>query len=216
MRITLVCLVAGALMLVLPARAQVRTYDIAVHPDTEVTYTAVTTRKTVIGKSGGVHGVIAVDPLAIMGKGTRAHFEVAMSTLSSGISYRDEVLRREKWLDSRRHPFAVFELTRIKSAEGQGKTKAQLKPGQVVVVKAEGTLSIKGQRQKVELSITVTAHEPNETQKKLGIHKDYLVLRTRFDVDLAFFGIGRNPPAAWAHTMPKAIRVGVNLVAVSR
>lgn len=198
------------------ASAQVQKYGVVAHPDTEVTYTAKTPLMTIVGKTGAVYGSLELDPRRLASKSSRGHFEVSVATLSTGISYRDEVLRKDKWLDARRHPFAVFEITRVLSVKGPGKQKASFAPGKNIRVKAVGTLSIRGHQEPMEMEVTVTAHKPTPATAKHGITRNYLVIRGAFDVNFARFGIGKNPIAAWANSVPSGVRVEVNLVAVHR
>lgn len=96
--------------------------------------------ETINGVSNGVTGTLRFDPSNLAA--TRGRIVMRVDTLRTGIELRDEHLHGSEWLDARRHPEAVFEITGVSGA-------TTLASGREVTMQVRGRFTLKGQTKDV-------------------------------------------------------------------
>lgn len=129
--------------------------------------------ETFTGKSNKVSGSFTFDPAAKTGTGKVA---IDLASLDTGIPTRNEHLRSAGWLDTERHPTAVFQTTRVQSSGGDN-------------YRVTGQFSLHGVTKTITTKATLKYRPQSEATKKVGFSGDVAHLYTRFDVKLSDYGI---------------------------
>ncbi len=112
-----VCLAAPAI-----SRANATTYRILDDGKSRVTFVSDAPLETMTGKTSKVTGTVTVDPADITK--TKGSFKAPVVSLRTDNDLRDEHLQGDGWLDAKKHPNILFEITEvIPSKKGSVKLK---------------------------------------------------------------------------------------------
>lgn len=158
----------------------------------------------IVGLASGLEAMVMLDPNDIT-KTPRGKVKVAIDKIKTGIDLRDEHLRSEDWLNSKKYPYAEFELTGISNPG----TK-QLKDGQKITVTLQGKFSVHG----VTKNITAPAElfylkESDKTKSRLP--GNLLRVTSNFSIKLSDYGI--KIPEMVVGKVNEEVKIAVNFVA---
>jgi len=190
---TRICLIVSAVLWValLPQAALAESMAFKLIPTySRATFKADAPLETIVGTTAGegVTGTLTVDPAKP--QGATGTVKVDLSTLSSGVTKRDEDMRGEKYLDTANpaNRYAVFE---VKNVEVAG----ALEPGKETPAKVTGNLTIKGKSVQVTSDARVTYIKlttdqlEKDNQKRFGFTTDNIKVRATFATTLSNHGI---------------------------
>jgi len=119
-----------------------------------------------------------------------ASFKIPVSTLSTGIAARDEMLRSEEYLDVANYPVASFTLTGIADP-----SSFQLKDGDEISMTASGELTLHGiskHYSNIKVYMTYIEEKPI-TGKNTGLTGDILHFTAEMSINLSDFAISIQP-----------------------
>jgi polyisoprenoid-binding protein YceI len=147
-----------------------------------VTFTSKAPLETIVGRTGDIVGFVDTDPADILN--SRARFEVDLATMKTGIDVRDGHMR-DQYLETKKYPKAVFELTRVVTAE-----QTTLNNQKSVQLTVEGNFNIHGITRLITIPMTITYYRESEhTQSKLP--GDILRIQAAWDILLSDYKIAR-------------------------
>jgi polyisoprenoid-binding protein YceI len=129
--------------------------------------------ETFTGKTTKVSGSFTFDPSAKTGNGK---LTVDLASLDTGIPTRNDHLRSAGWLDTDKHPTAVFQTTRVQSSGGDN-------------YRVTGQFSLHGVTKTITTKATLKYRAESEATKKAGFAGNVTHLFTKFDVKLSDYGI---------------------------
>jgi polyisoprenoid-binding protein YceI len=139
--------------------------------------------ETILVHSTEITGEVELDTDNILER-PRVMLSVPTESLDTGIPLMNEVMRSERWLDTRKYPRVEFTLARITSPT----TPTALADGVASSVEAEGTFRLHGASATCPVQAEVTWLRPSEhTARRLP--GDLLHLRAHADLRLKDFGI---------------------------
>ncbi len=165
-------------VLVLPvlAQADAKTFRARKDGGSKVTFTSDAPLETIDGISSTVTGKVTFDPGDLSSvKGT---LKVPVKTLRTGNDLRDEHLVGDKWLDAKKNPDAVFEITKVKGP-------SKIKPNKDTKVKVSGKFTVHGITRPVTADATVRwIPFSDEIKGTPGIDNDVLRVKAKFRVKL--------------------------------
>lgn len=140
--------------------------------------------ETIVGKTSSVAARIEVDLNDI--RTAKARFEVDLRDLDTGIDLRNEHMRGPQYLDTEKHPKAVFELLQVKSASSR-----KLKNEKPVELKLLGTFSVHGVTRKIGIFSATATYFKESTQTRMRLPGDLLHVTVRIFIRLSDFKIKR-------------------------
>ena len=131
----------------------------------------------IVGTTSKITGHIQVNPKDIT-KGLKASFALDLASLKTGIDKRDEHMR-DNFLETAKHPIAMLTIDKVTKASDK-----MLVDGKTLMVDAEGTLSLHGVKNTVQLQdITVTYFDESEATKG-RLPGDLLIINGGFSLNL--------------------------------
>lgn len=131
------------------------------------------------GLTHRITGSITFDPNRRTGSGRIA---VDLASIDTGIALRNEHMRSEQWLNTARHPQAVFETTRVRHKSGD-------------TYEVVGNLTLKGVTREVTVDASVRRMPASDATRRAGFQGDVLQVRTQFNIRLSDYNV-RIPAAA--------------------
>lgn len=164
------------------AAAQPREFDVGYGGRNVIRFKSSALLETIEGRTGAVKGSITLDP-ARVNAGAQARLEVDLSKLQTGIAKRDGHMRGPQYLDTAKHPAAVFTLTSIKARKAD--LTAAPDPVKITV---SGEFELHGVARPVTLSGMaryVPLTKETKPLKKMGVSGDAVHFRGSFEVKLA-------------------------------
>jgi polyisoprenoid-binding protein YceI len=210
-----------ALMVILAANvfAQTSTKTFYANDDKKrdvVTFTSKAPLETIVGTTGQIVGFVETDIQNVMN--TKARFEVDLVSVKTGIDMRDGHMR-DQYLETAKYPRAIFELTKVVSAE-----QSTLQNQKTVNVTVEGNFTVHGVSKPITIPLTITYYQESEqTQAKLPgdlirisgtwniLLSDYKINRPQFvllklddkqKVEIDVFGSTGSPVVTFAESNP--------------
>ena len=208
MRIPLSALIPALALLAAPlvATAEPKTFQIRADGGSRIQFLSDAPLETINGVSTKVTGSVTVDPANLAGAQGNVVAETA--ALRTGIDLRDEHLRSDTWLDSRRYPNATFELTRVEGA-------TSLTANQLTQVRVRGRFTMHGVTKNVVATARVRWMPLTDDMRQTpGITGDVLRVSANFTVRLTDFNI--SVPTIVRLKVSNEIRVNVNFRGVAR
>jgi polyisoprenoid-binding protein YceI len=154
--------------------------------------------ETFTGKTNDVSGTISFDPSTRKGFGK---IVVDPSGIDTGIPLRNEHMRSEGWLDTKKYPEIVFEAEKVQPLKGDD-------------YKVTGKFTLHGVTHKITTNVRVRYHVADETTKKVGFEGDVVQLSTKFTIALSDYGI--KLPAMVAGKVAKDVTISLSSYAVSK
>lgn len=151
--------------------ASAQSHEFSVGRGSRVVFTSDAPLETITGRSSEVTGTFTLDPNDL--SQVRGTMRVPIASLRTGVDLRDEHLRGEDWLDAKRHPHAIFEVTRFEGAN-------RLEPERPTPVRIHGRFTLHG----VTRNLTATAHVRLLPGARPRIEAD-----ARFSLKLTDFGV---------------------------
>lgn len=166
--------IATALAFPTAALAQAKRFDVHASGGSRIAFESDATLETITGVSSSVTGRIDVDPADLTTVSGR--IEVPVASLRTGVDLRDEHLRGESWLDARRFPKAVFEITGVQGARA-------LRVGGTTRLRIRGRFTLHG--------VTREITAPAEVTYRTGANGrgPTILARARFNVNLPRHGV---------------------------
>jgi polyisoprenoid-binding protein YceI len=154
--------------------------------------------ETFTGKTNEVSGSIYFDPATRKGSGK---IVVDPSSTDTGIALRNEHMKSEGWLDTKKYPEIVFEAEKAQPLKGDE-------------YRVTGKFTLHGVTRKITKNVRVRYHAADETTKKVGFEGDVVQLATKFTISLADYGI-KLPPMV-AGKVAKDVTISLSSYAVSK
>lgn len=148
-----------------------------------VTFTSKAPLETIIGKTSQATGFVTVDIDDVM-SATTGKFSVDLASLKTGIDMRDGHMR-DNYLETAKYPNAVFEMTKVISADSDVLTDQT--PVNIVV---DGNFSLHGITKAITIPLTVTYFKETESTKN-RLPGDLLHIVGTFDILLSDYNIER-------------------------
>jgi polyisoprenoid-binding protein YceI len=147
-----------------------------------VMFTSQAPLETIVGKTAEITGMVEVDPANV--STAKAHFEVDLASLKTGIDMRDTHMR-EQYLEVAKYPKAVFELTKVvKSSQN---TLDDMKPVDLTV---EGNFTVHGVTKAITIPMKVTYFKESEGTKS-RLPGDLIHVQAQWDLLLSDYSINR-------------------------
>ncbi len=156
----------------------------------------------IVGTTSKITGHIQVNPKDIT-KGLKAAFALDLASLKTGIDKRDEHMR-DNFLETAKYPTAMLTIDKVTKASDK-----MLMDGKTLMVDAEGTLSLHGVKNTVQLEdITVTYFDESEATKG-RLPGDLLIINGGFSLNLPDYSI--EVPQFIFLKLAETIKVSVDL-----
>ncbi len=156
----------------------------------------------IVGTTSKITGSVQVNPKDIM-KGLKASFALDLASLKTGIDKRDEHMR-DNFLETAKYPKAMLTIDKVTKASDN-----MLMDGKTLTVDAEGTLSLHGVKNAVQLKdITVTYFDESEATKG-RLPGDLLIINGGFSLNLPDYNI--EVPQFIFLKLAETIKVSVDL-----
>lgn len=196
------CVALGVLVGV-PALAQAEDKVFEISPDggSRIQFVSDAPLETITGVTSHTTGTLKGDPAKLSGVSGKVSVKVA--TIRTGIELRDEHLRADNWLDAKKHPEAIFEVTKITGAK-------TIKPNQPVSAKVHGKFSLHGVTKEVVADTKIRWVPLTEEMKKIpGMKSDILRIQGTFNIKLTDYKI--SVPTIVRLKVSNEIEVNVNL-----
>jgi len=141
-----------------------------------VVFVSKATTETFQGKTDRLDGRIVVDPASVVDS-VVVHFEVDLASLDTGIGKRNTDMR-EKYLETKKYPKAVFAGASVLGPEG-----ATLATGQTVTFECEGDFTLHGVTKRLHVTVDVTPRDEKTLAFKASFKvplADYNIVRPKF------------------------------------
>jgi polyisoprenoid-binding protein YceI len=156
----------------------------------------------IVGTTNKIMGHVQVNPKDIT-KGLKAAFALDLASLKTGIDKRDEHMR-DNFLETAKYPEAMLTIDKVTKASDN-----MLMDGKTLTVDAEGTLSLHGVKNAVQLKdITVTYFDESEATKG-KMPGDLLIINGGFSLNLPDYNI--EVPQFIFLKLAETIKVSVDL-----
>ncbi len=156
----------------------------------------------IVGTTNKIMGRVQVNPKDVT-KGLKATFELDLASLKTGIDKRDEHLR-DNFLETAKYPKAMLIIDKVTDASDK-----MLMDGKSLTVDAEGTLSLHGVKNTVQLKdIMVTYFDESEATKG-KMPGDLLIINGDFSLNLPDYNI--EVPKFIFLKLAETIKVSVDL-----
>jgi polyisoprenoid-binding protein YceI len=134
------------------------------------------------GTADGIEGSFVLDPQNL--EATRGQIRVAVASMRTGITRRDEHLRSPEWLDAERYPYIEFDLQGLRQVRITERTAGRV----VLQAVAVGDFSLHGVRKPMELPIVMT-YVPESEQTRQRAPGDLVQVQSEFTISLRDFDI---------------------------
>ena len=137
----------------------------------------------ILGTTNQLTGVLRADPKNLRGPGTSVRLEIPVASFKTGVEMRDGAVARA--LGGEKNPRAVFTLEHVLSASANA-----LEPNAAVDIIADGTLELKGVKNRVQVAARITSVPKGGpfSQMRPG---NFVKFAARFDIQLSDFGVER-------------------------
>ena len=156
----------------------------------------------IVGTTNKIMGHVQVNPKDIT-KGLKAAFALDLASLKTGIDKRDEHMR-DNFLETAKYPEAMLTIDKATKASDN-----MLMDGKTLTVDAEGTLSLHGVKNAVQLKdITITYFDESEATKG-KMPGDLLIINGGFSLNLPDYNI--EVPQFIFLKLAETIKVSVDL-----
>ena len=156
----------------------------------------------IVGTTSKITGHIQVNPKDIT-KGLKAAFALDLASLKTGIDKRDEHMR-DNFLETAKYPTAMLTIDKVTKASDK-----MLVDGKTLMVDAEGTLTLHGVKNTVQLKdITATYFDESEATKG-RLPGDLLIINGGFSLNLPDYNI--EVPQFIFLKLAETIKVSVDL-----
>ena len=208
MRISIATLLPAFALLAVPlvSNAEPKTFQIRADGGSRIQFLSDAPLETINGVSTKVTGTVTVDPTDL--SSARGSLSAETGALRTGIDLRDEHLRSDTWLDSRRYPNATFELTSVEGATA-------LTANQQAQVRVRGRFTLHGVTKNVVATARVRWMPLTDDMRSTpGITGDVLRVSASFMVRLTDYDI--SVPTIVRLKVSNEIRVNVNFRGVAR
>jgi polyisoprenoid-binding protein YceI len=188
-----------------PAWGSPMTFAINSTGGSRVTFESDAPVENIVGVTTSVSGSFTTDfdeP-----KKSRANVVVDLTTVKTGIDKRDAHMRSPDFLDTKKHPNATFNLTKI-DIKGDPRANGGAK------AVGTGSLTIKGVQREIQVPVKVAFRALDDQLKKLGFNGDVLRVTGDFDIQLSDYGI--KVPGMLGQKVSNTIKLAVALTAVAK
>ncbi len=154
--------------------------------------------ETFTGKTNEVSGTLVFDPSTHKGSGK---IIIDPSSIDTGIPLRNDHMKSEGWLDTKKYPQIVFEAEKVQQLRGDD-------------YKVTGKLTLHGVTKKITTTVRARYRAADETTKKAGFVGDVVQLSTKFNITLSDYKI--TIPGMAAGKVAKDVTIGLNAYAVGK
>lgn len=154
--------------------AQVQTFKIGgVDARQQVSWESVSSLETMVGRTHKITGAVQFDPKAKTGK---ASIIVDAASMKTGIDLRDEHMRSEQWLDTKKFPEIKFETTKVEHKSGDK-------------YKVTGNFTMHGVTKVVTTEATVKYFAESATTKSARFEGNVVQIKSNFKIKMSDYGI---------------------------
>lgn len=146
-------------------------YKVAKGGESKIQFVSDAPLEKITGATTDIKGSITLDPAKL--SRAKGKITVRVASLDTNNDLRDEHLRGDDWLDAKKHPRAVFKITKVSGAKS-------LSPGKAVNVKVHGTFTIHG----VTKPVVAKAKVRLTNENVLRVQANFKVKLTDFKVSV--------------------------------
>ncbi|MBS1718739.1 MAG: YceI family protein [Armatimonadetes bacterium] len=129
--------------------------------------------ETFTAKTNEVSGAIVFDPVAKTGHG---QITVQVKGLDTGIPLRNQHLASPMWLDAEKYPTITFSTTSVSHLSGNN-------------YRVKGNFTLHGVTKSITTTATVLYRAESDQTRKVMYQGDVIKLSTKFNINLATYGI---------------------------
>jgi polyisoprenoid-binding protein YceI len=147
----------------------------------EIKFVSTAPVEKIEGVAKGISGGFAIDMQNL--NATTGKITVAVSSMKTGNSMRDDHMYSDTWLDQKKHPEITFVIKGLKDTKTQGANGRS-----VITATAMGEFTLHGVTKQIETKITITYLAENAETKKIG-QGDFALVQTEFDVPLKDYNV---------------------------
>ncbi len=156
----------------------------------------------IAGYATGISGTLVFDPATP--EATAGKIVVEAASIAMTHPVMTKALHTEEWLNVERHPTVEYEIAKVTDVRKTSASSWDLA--------VSGTLMLKGVRKEKQVTVSATYLPGRLRERNHEGDGDLLVLRCRFSVDRAEFGIQPDLPPV---TVAREIQLSVNIVGVA-
>ncbi len=150
-----------------------------------VEFTSEAPIENVIGTTHQVTGAVTFDPENLENPAATS-VKVDLRTLDTGIEKRNEHMRNEEYLHTKKYPFTEFEM------EGEVNSDAKkIKPGEKVDVTFSGKLTLHGVTREIEVTGKASYFKEDSNLAEMGYPGDMFNFNGGFKLNLDDYNIER-------------------------
>jgi polyisoprenoid-binding protein YceI len=136
------------------------------------------------GTAGNIIGSFQIDLAKL--EATTGKITVAVNSMETGISKRDQHMRSDEWLDAEKFPYIDFNIKYLTNVQWVSNDPSSGKA--VINAEAVGDFYIHGVMKEIKAKITITYfHESETTQKRAP--GNLVLIQAEFNVPLKDFNI---------------------------
>lgn len=134
------------------------------------------------GIAKGVSGSFAIDLQDI--NATSGKITVAVNSMKTGNSMRDDHMYSDTWLDQKKYPEITFVIKNLKDTKTYGTSDGRTN----ITGLAVGEFTLHGVTKRIETKVTITYLVENAETKKIG-QGDFVLVQTQFEVPLKDYNV---------------------------
>lgn len=157
--------------------------------------------ESINGSASGISGTVTFDPANPAA--TKGKIVVDAATLTVPNNMMKEHMHGEQWMDVKQFKEITFEAKELKNVKTQGDT---------TTADAVGSLTIRGKSKDITVPVKLTYLKDKLGARNPRVQGDLLVLRAKFDIKRADFGIN---PGAPADKVSDEIQLDLNIAGAS-
>lgn len=157
--------------------------------------------ESINGSASGISGTVTFDPANPAA--TKGKIVVDATTLTVPNNMMKDHMHGEQWMDVQKFKEITFEAKELKNVKTQGDT---------TTADAIGTLTLRGKSKDITVPVKLTYLKDKLGARNPRVQGDLLVLRAKFDIKRADFGIN---PGAPADKVSDEIQLDLNIAGAS-
>jgi len=154
--------------------------------------------ETFTGKTNEVSGSLFFDPKTKKGGGK---IVVDPASIDTGIPLRNDHMKSEGWLDTKKYPEIVFEAEKVQQLKGND-------------YRVTGKFTLHGVTKKITTNVTVQYRAADASTKTAGFVGDVVHFTTKFNIAITDYGI--KLPAMVAGKVAKDVTISLSSYAVGK
>jgi len=186
------------------AAAQSKTFKVDSRGGSRAEFVSDAPLETMTGVTGKLSGEVVVD-LAKPGA-AKAKLKAEVASIRTGSDLRDEHLASDSWLDAKKNPYAIFEVTSVSGV-------SELQPNKEVSATVKGKFTLHGVTRDVTAKAKVRYVPESQATKEARVKGDILRIQATFSVHLEDYKV--SVPTIVRLKVAEQIEVKVDIRATS-